>query len=135
MFWIVFILYFLINTFVFRFQRTTLSISREHLGQNYPKYQMILTPKWVGVLGWINKLLMLFSVVFAFVFYGLVSIFLVLLYSFIGTALVDTITPWPSYSKCFEIIEKWFTQDKSLSKKDREEILKLIRLTKSKYKA
>lgn len=56
----IFILFYLLNTYVFMYQRTTLTIARilrekvSHV--SITNAQMLLTPKWMGLLGWISTL-------------------------------------------------------------------------------
>lgn len=105
------IIYFINNTFVFRFQRTTLSISREMIGYGDPHMQALLTPNWMGLLGWIDMGLWIILCPLLFIRFGWISVIIFLLCVFIGTALIDSFTPFPSYNQCFKIIEKSLNKD------------------------
>jgi len=54
--WVSYIVFLLLNTFVFMFQRTTLEISRSHGGSNIEEMQISMTPIWMGVIGWISTI-------------------------------------------------------------------------------
>jgi len=99
--------YFVINTFIFRFQRTTLMISRKIkiIGVGGPNLQLILTPNWVGLLGWISQGLWIIISILLFFQFGWVFTLIFFLYVFIGVGFFDFITPFPSHNRCFKIIE------------------------------
>lgn len=99
-------LYVVISVYTFRFQRTTLSISREILGHGDPGLQLVLTPNWMGVLGWIGTALLVINIVLFFIYFGWIWALGILGYGFIFGAFVDMVTPLPSYNHCFNIIEK-----------------------------
>lgn len=98
-------IYFVIDTFVYRFQRTTLSISRSIIGVGNSNLQSWLTPDWMGLLGWISRTLWIIITILLFFYFGWSFTLIFLLYVFLGGAFVDFITPLPSYSQCFKIIE------------------------------
>jgi len=104
-------LYFLIVTFVYRFQRTTLSISRSILGIGNPNIQSLLTPPWIGLLGWISQALWIIVAILLFFYFGWGFSLIFLSYVFLGVAFVDFISPLPSYNQCFKIIEKSLKKD------------------------
>lgn len=108
---ILLIAYFIINTFVYRFQRTTLSISRDIIGYGNLNMQALLTANWIGLLGWINTCLWIILCPLLFIKLGWLFAIIFLLYVFIGTSFIDTITPLPSYNQCFEIIKKSLNKD------------------------
>jgi len=100
------LLYIISDTFVFRFQRTTLSVSRVLLNQGNANLQMLLTPNWVGLLGRINRGLWIALTMSIFVEFGWLWSVVLLGYIFFGSAITDIITPVPSYAQCFTIIKK-----------------------------
>ena len=53
--WLAFVLFLILNTVVYSFQRTTLEIARSK-GGNIRETQLQMTPRWVGILGWISTL-------------------------------------------------------------------------------
>lgn len=55
---IVFIIFFILHTYVFMYQRTTLAISRhgESPVLSVQQLQIYLTPTWLGALGWISTI-------------------------------------------------------------------------------
>lgn len=93
----------------FRFQRTTLSISRM-MGisglQNTANVQMLLTPSYFGALGWVSSILG--ATVFGLMLSNLGWLFgiMYLLIRVIGISIIDIFTPLPSYTHCFGIIER-----------------------------
>ena len=55
--------YLVANTFAFRFQRTTLNISRAIFNKGSSNVQMLLSPTWLGILGWlVHGLVILISI-------------------------------------------------------------------------
>jgi len=131
--------YFIINTFAFRFQRTTLSISRSILNVGKAEFQALLTPVWIGLLGWISQALWIIISILLFLQFGWIQALVFLLYVFMGTAFFDSITPLPSYNQCFNIIEKnlkkGVNKSKNLLQKiGLEEILEKIQTIKKEYK-
>jgi hypothetical protein len=105
------IIYFISNIFVFRFQRTTLNISRAIIDYGDSNIQALLTPNWIGLLGWIDRGLWIILCPLLFIQFGWISVIIFLLYVFIGGAFIDVITPFPSYNQCFKIIEKSLNKD------------------------
>jgi len=117
-------IYFVIDTFVYRFQRTTLSISRSIIGVGNPNLQSWLTPDWVGLLGWISRALWIIITILLFFYFGWSFTLIFLSYVFLGGAFVDFITPFPSYNQCFKIIEKSLKKDiKTALNPDKKEAL------------
>ena len=105
------LIYFVVTTYTFRFQRTTLSLSREILGFGSTDVQVMLTPNWMGVLGWAGTALLVLNVVLVFIAFGWVYSLLLIFYAFVLGALVDAITPLPSYTHTFNIIERHLEQE------------------------
>ena len=92
-------------TFTFRFQRTTLSICRALYGQNDPRVQTVMTPVWLGLLGWTHTALIFVMTGVLWYFYGWLFGVAAFLYGFAGLALLDLISPLPTYRFCFKLIE------------------------------
>lgn len=99
-------LYVVISVYTFRFQRTTLSISREILGRGDPDLQLVLTPNWMGVLAWSGTALLVINLVLFFIYFGWIWALGILGYGFIFGAFVDMVTPLPPYYHCFNIVER-----------------------------
>ena len=99
------VIHFFLFVYTFRFQRTTLGLSREHLGQGTSKYQQILTPTWMGILGWFQTILYVSAIISVFFVYGWLFAVGYILISQVGFTLVDGITPIPSYTHCFKTIK------------------------------
>ncbi len=53
---IVFGIFFLIHTYVFMYQRTTLTIARAMGNVPITQIQTVLTPNWMGLLGWVSTI-------------------------------------------------------------------------------
>ncbi|MHB8840688.1 MAG: hypothetical protein ACYC56_02670 [Candidatus Aquicultor sp.] len=101
----------LIFNYVFKYQRVTLLLSREHTGASNPEYQMLLTPNWVGIMGWLTRLLHLGTAVAFFVVYGWLFAILYLLLSFFGYGLIDALIPFPSTRYYFKLIKNSISND------------------------
>jgi hypothetical protein len=105
---IIFILFFadfFITTFTFRYQRTTLNISRTILGVADANLQASLSPTWVGALSIIS---LLFKVILAILIYyelPLICPLIYILYAIFGTAINDLFSTFPSYNYCFNIVK------------------------------
>jgi hypothetical protein len=95
-------IYLIINTYSFRFQRTTLSIART-IGDR--RIKSAITPPWAGIMGWISWILLIALAVLIFFVFSWIWSLVLLIYSFAGTALIDLITPVPSYQHCFTKIK------------------------------
>ncbi|MDP3724199.1 MAG: hypothetical protein Q8R11_01040 [bacterium] len=122
---VLFLIYSGIAFYTFRFQRVTLSISRKLLDYGDTNTQMILTPNWVGILGWISTGLLLVNGVLFFVFYGWVYILMLSFFHFFGLAILEKFSPIPPYGYFFEIIEKHLGNEIKNSKdKEKENFLK-----------
>lgn len=120
---------------MFRFQRTTLSLSREHLGAGDTNYQTLLTPNWMGALGWINSALLVVNIILFLVFYGWVWSLLIIACGLALTGIFDAFTPLPTYSHCFDVVSKHLgKEEKRAKKEDNKELLETIRLLKRQVK-
>lgn len=114
------IIYFISNTFVFRYQKTTLSISRAVMNGGYYRVQTALTPSWIGLVGWCNKGLAVLVTILLFIKFGWPWCLAFLAYVFVGTSIVDTFTPLPSHKQCFALIEKK-VKNSIMASNDKEE--------------
>ena len=114
----------LLFNYVFKYQRVTLELSRLQLGQSSSKYQMLLTPNWVGVLGWLMNLLHIVTAVAFFVIYGWLYAAGYLLLSFIGYSLIDFIIPYPTKRYFLRLIKNYLSkEDKRQKNTDHKEFL------------
>ena len=93
------------SMFTFRFQRTTLGICRELFGHNDKKVQILMTPPWVGFLGWFHTALIVVVTGVLWLTYGWPFGLGALIYGFAGLAVVDVVSPLPTYRFCFKLIE------------------------------
>lgn len=114
------IIYIISHTFLYRFQRTTLSISRQ-IGDR--KLQATLTPNWITIIYWMNFILLIGLSVLIFIEFGWLWTLIFLIYSFIITPLIDIFLPVPSYKSCFAMIKKGLQKD---VKKSKDETRKLV---------
>jgi len=104
------IIYIISHTFVYRFQRTTLSIARQ-MGDR--RLQATLTPGWIIWAYWINFILLTVLSILIFVTFSWLWLLVFLFYAFIGTSIIDILLPIPSYKKCFEIIKRGLQKETS----------------------
>jgi hypothetical protein len=123
------IVQFSINTLVFRFQRTTLGISRLLFGVGDAKVQSLLTPDWIGLLGWLNSALSIILIILILICFDWLLAIIFVFYLLIGAVIVDFITPLPSYKQCFNIIKNSLKNDikNQIGEKDLlEQLLKQV---------
>ena len=114
------IIYIVSHTFLYRFQRTTLSISRQ-IGDR--KLQATLTPNWITIIYWTNFILLIGLSVLIFIEFNWLWVLIFLIYSFIITPLIDILfLPIPSYKNCFAIIKRGLQKD---VKKSKDKVQKL----------
>ena len=96
--------YAVIGQYVFRFQRTTLGITRQIGGGMSSDLQIALTPGWVGALGWLRKLVMLAAGFMVWRTWGWIPLSVFALYAFVLGSFADVISPFPTYRHCFDIV-------------------------------
>jgi len=98
------------------------------VGLGNSNIQALLSPTWLGLLGWANTILCIVISVSLFLELGWFYLSIFLIYVFVGTALIDVITPIPSYNRCFEIIENSLSKDikKALDVDEKLLLLKLL---------
>lgn len=70
-----------------------------------------MTPVWLGALGWMSMALFIASLSLVFVSFGWIGAAIFLLYAFVGGALVDVVTPIPSYKACIALVRKELEKD------------------------
>jgi len=124
----------LVFNYVFKYQRVTLMLSRKHTGASSAEYQMLLTPNWVGILGWLTKLLHLGTAVAFFMVYGWFFAVFYLLLSFVGYGLIDAFVPFPSTQHYFKLIKNSISNDISSAKSpmhiiELEKVLQAVKQT------
>lgn len=103
--------YVVSNTFVFRFQRTTLSLSMAVTKKDVPNVQKMMTPVWVGALGWVNTIILIALFIYFVVTSSWLWLATLLLYAFVGTAIIDRFIPLPSYRLCTELVMSGLRKD------------------------
>ena len=112
------LVHFLLFVYTFRFQRTTLGISRQALGQGSAQYQGVLTPSWMGILGWAQTGLYIIAIVMVFLTYGWLYAIGYVVGSQIGYSMFDAITPFPSYTYCFNVIKRHINSEMAKANDD-----------------
>lgn len=120
--------------FVFKYQRVTLMLSRKNIGEGNTEYQMLLSPNWIGILGWVVNILHILGVIAFFIVYGWVYAILYLILSFAGYGILDIVIPIPSRHYYFGLIKKSLQNDiknqKNIAqKKTLEKILQSVKDT------
>lgn len=124
----------LIFNYVFKYQRVTLILSRIHRGLNSAEYQALLTPNWIGIMGWLVNILHILSAIAFFITYGWIIAVLYLILSFVGYGLIDVVIPLPSTHYYFRLIKKSLGNDiknskNTSQKKELDEILQKVKDT------
>lgn len=112
----------LLTLYIFRFQRTTLSIARNMGAQginNQGNIQILLTPDYLGYISYIN--IAIGGSAFVLIGFNIGWIYAVgyLLIKWFGTGIIDIFIPFPSYDYCLNLIEKHL-KDEVKSKKNIE---------------
>jgi hypothetical protein len=94
--------------FVFRFQRTTLGVARKIVGatetQVVGAMQALMTPVWIGTLGWAHTICLLLLPLLIWWHYTWYYGAAVVLGATVGIALFDFLSPLPPYSYCFRLM-------------------------------
>lgn len=78
---------FALWSFVFNFQRITLKLAKRiasHTNLDVNQCQIALTPNWIGLLGWLNRLLSPLVIGFIFIHYGLLYSFALFAFIYLG---------------------------------------------------
>lgn len=117
---LIFTTFFVIHTFVFMYQRATLTIARVLGRVNIQQAQMILTPNWMGLLGAISTAGLYGSYIFIWLQVGLIWAIAL----FILNHLINTFIPIPS-KFFYNIIERHLVKE-IRGKRDGEERALLI---------
>lgn len=115
-----FILFFVIlalHTYVFMFQRATLTIARVIEILPIAQVQVILTPNWVGAIGWMSTIGLYASIVYIWLQHGL----LLAVGAFIVSHLLTAVVPIPSsyfYNLVLKHLAKEISHEKDNEKKE-----------------
>lgn len=114
--------------YVFRFQRTTLGITRlVGGGRRTVDLQVAMTPDWVGTLGWISTLAMIVAGFMVWRTWGWLPLGGFALYVVVLAPSVDVISPFPTYRHCFQVIERVLERD------GQTDLLKVVHGIKDEY--
>jgi len=108
-----------INSIVFRFQRTTLGIARA-MGysdmQNIGSIQSFLTPDFLSAIHWINTVLSAISFTLLGVNLSWILAIVYFIYIFIVTGIMDIFLPKPTHKFCIGVIKKHLNNQRRRSK-------------------
>lgn len=131
---IMLIIDWLVFNYVFKYQRVTLILSRKHTGASSAEYQMLLTPNWVGIMGWMINVLHIGTAVAFFIIYGWLFAVLYLLLSYVGYGFIDALVPLPSTKYYFRLIKNSIQNDikkekNNVNKIELEKVLTLVKNT------
>lgn len=131
---ILLIIDWLVFNYIFKYQRVTLILSRKHTGDSNAEYQMLLSPNWIGIMGWSVNLLHIGTAVAFFMVYGWLYAVLYLMLSFVGYGFFDALIPFPSTKYYFKIIinglSRDISKDKSpINKVELEKVLQAVKQT------
>lgn len=109
----------IINSFIFRFQRTTLGITRS-MGysdiQNAGSIQSFLTPDYLSTIHWINTILSAISFTLLGINISWVLAIVYLMFIFIITGVIDVFLPIPTHKFCINMIKKHLNKQRQKSK-------------------
>jgi len=117
---LIFAIFFLIHTYVFMYQRTTLTIARAMGNVPIMQVQTILTPNWMGLLGWIST----FGLYGSYILIWLQVGWLWAIGLFILNHLSSAVIPIPS-KYFYNIVEKHLVEEikRQKGKEERGELI------------
>lgn len=98
---LIFAIFFIVHLYVFMYQRATLTITRAMGNVSIAQVQMVLTPNWMGVLGWISTFGLYGSYILIWLQVGLIWAIAL----FILNHLISAIIPIPS-KYFYNLVEK-----------------------------
>jgi hypothetical protein len=108
-----------INSFVFRFQRTTLGIARS-MGysdiHNLGEIQLFLTPSYVGLIQWTNTIIGAINFTLLGINIGWIIAVAYLAFIFIAMGVIDVFLPIPTHKYCTDIIKKHLNTQRQKSR-------------------
>lgn len=124
----------LVFNYVFKYQRVTLILSRKHTGSSSTEYQMLLSPNWVGLMGWLINILHFGTAIAFFMIYGWLFAVLYLILSYVGYGFIDALVPFPSTKYYFKLIKNSVQNDikkekNVINKIELEKVLALVKGT------
>lgn len=114
---ILFFVILVVQTYVFMYQRATLTIARVVEILPITQIQAVLTPNWVGAVGWISTIGLFGSFVYLWLQHGL----LWAIGAFIGSQLFTAIVPIPSkyfYNLVLRHLRQEISREKDNEKKE-----------------
>ena len=108
------VLYVLISSTTFHFQRFTLTVARELLPNEtvagnkkaIGAVQTLMTPTWMGALGWLGIALLFVSGMLVLLAFGWLGIILLAVWAIVGMGVFDVVWPIPSRSQCLEMARR-----------------------------
>lgn len=112
---VVYLVFLIIFTVVFMYQRTTLNIARKMNKRNVMEMQLILTPNWIGLLGWTS-----YGVYIGCILVGLKHGLLMGILAFVLTIIITSVVPIP-YKQLLGIVIDHL--EKERRKKGNEEVV------------
>jgi hypothetical protein len=106
----IFVIDLILRIYTFRFQRTTLGISRRARPnadkRKHAQLQAVMSPMWVGRLVFLSHLTGLALIILTGLYVNWFLAIPCLLYIFLIPGLLDIISPWPTYRHCLSLIKK-----------------------------
>jgi hypothetical protein len=105
-----------LSSFVFKFQRVTLFLSRQYQSGSVKQYQLFLTPSWMGLLAFVNIGAGLVLAGLGYYFYDFFWALIYLLVSQFGFPVLSTFMPFIPGNKYFlDIIKNHLQNEISIS--------------------
>lgn len=132
----IYIIFLLLFLFVFMYQRTTLTIARILQAPSINEVQLVLTPTWIGMLGWVS-----WGVYVASILIGIKYGVIVGIASAIVIHIISAVIPIPS-GYFFNLIEKHLKREFIIKTSNYEhkkaeaieELLKIVRKIRLQHK-
>lgn len=126
---------FFLTHYVFEFQRVTLILSRRHIGSGSSEYQIILTPTWMGGLGWLSTIIHIVTGVLMYINYGWLFLLIYLSFVFAFYALIGTLVPFPTTAYYFQVIKKHLSKEIAGKKANSDLLVQLLKFVEDTERA
>lgn len=103
---ILIIIHWILFHYTFEFQRITLALARLQNDKDTKDYQILLSPNWIGLLGWTLNIVHIVAVILVFLYYGWIFAIIYLALTFLGIySIIGYYIPFPPKKHFFKIIK------------------------------
>ena len=104
---ILIIIHWILFHYTFEFQRITLTLARQQDIENTKDYQIILTPTWMGILGWTLNIIHILAIILVYLYHGWIIAIIYAVLSYFGFySFIGFYIHYPSKKHYFSIIKR-----------------------------